>query len=170
MGVFSKKPERKIQAGQQVVLALPLTGHETTELAQLLAAIRSGERNETMRRLEALQSWPAARAVVAMRAMAGRYVRASMAALDGDGEADAQALVEAVHGALPAGSVRIEVIFNAVVLALADGEVAAGLVGEDTAGAVVALAHASAGCANLLRQRGEEPTVASILHGIAAPW
>jgi len=170
MGVFSKKPERKIQAGQQVVLALPLTGHEATELALLLAAIRTGERNETLRRLEALQTWPSARVVVTMRAMAGRYVRASMAALDEGGETSAEALVEAVHGALPEGSVRIEVIFNAVVLALADGEVAAGLVGEDAAGAVVALAHASAGCANLLRQRGEEPTVASVLHGIAAPW
>jgi hypothetical protein len=141
-----------------------------TEIAQLLKAIRSGERIETVRRLEAIQSWPAARAVVAMRAMAGRYVRACMTVLDSDGEVSAEALVAAVHGALPEGSVRIEVVFNAVVLALADGEIAAGLAGEDAAGAVVALLHASAGCANFLLQRGAEPAVANILHGISAPW
>lgn len=170
MGIFAKKPERSKQASKPVSLSLPLTGHETTELAQLLTAIRSGERNETVRRLAALQDWPASRAVVAMRAVARRYVRASMTVLDDAGETGAEALVYEIHGALLAGSVQIEVIFNAIVLALADGETAAGLVGEDAAGAVVALAHASAGCANFLSRRGAEPAVGSILRNISAPW
>lgn len=170
MGLFAKKPARKNQNGAESTLMLPLTSHEAGQLASLFAAIRSGDRNAAGRYFADMEKWPTERTVVALLTVAKRYLQKVMGDMERVGaRVEADSLVEEIHGSLPGGASR-DLVFKATVLTLAEGGVAADLVEHDPGEAIVALAYLCAGCTNVLRKLGVEPAVASMLHGVVAPW
>jgi len=170
MGLFAKKPARKNQNGAAPPLMLPLSGHEAGQLISLFAAIRSGDQNATGRHFADIGKWPTERTVVALVTVAKRYLQKVMGEMARAGvQVEAEHLVEEIHGSLPGGASK-DLVFNATVLTLAEGRVAADLVELDPEAAIMALAHLCAGCANVLRKLGREPAVVSMLHGVVAPW
>jgi len=169
-----KRPERKIQAGAGAILLLPLTSHEAESIAEVISSIRGGRSDAIERTLLTLQNWDARRAFIAMRSLANRYVHATLDLIEHeDANFGAEKLVERIQNAIPE-SVRLpEVsIFNATVLALAAADFVEGEVSKNPAEAVVALAYVAAGCASIMYsiEGGNERTIKSMLHGIAAPW